>query len=164
MKALLLITFFGVGCLTLHAQKVPASMFAEWKALPAGVLSEKWTFRQVSRPVADGGSIFYDFTLADGQTVSVVAAHPSYWTKEDFQKSRQPFFLYAGKKMHRFDSGTPEEKAVKDAIATAAAGASSKSSVPLRQLQEQIQTRKPLFNKWSYPSDEPNRASPSRLP
>jgi hypothetical protein len=121
-------------------------MFAEWNDLSPAVLTNAWSFLRVGQPVGDGGSIFYDFSVAGGHTVSVVAAHPNYWTKEDFQKSRQPFFLYAGNKMHRFDPSTPEEQVVTKAIGAARDVAPAKMQVILKRLLEQIESRKPLFN------------------
>jgi uncharacterized protein YggE len=48
--------------------------------------------------------------------------------------------------MHRFDPGTAEEQAVKKAITDASQRASKTTKVILKNLLEQIEARKPLFN------------------
>jgi hypothetical protein len=143
--------------------------FAEWKTLPQDLFSRPWTFWRCGRPVADGGSIFTDFRVSDNQVVSVVAAHTNYWSKSDHEKPRQPYFIYIGKRMHRFDPGTAEEQAVKKAITDASERASAKTKVILKHLLEQIESRKPLFNPRSeqgVPSDgnKPSIRVPSDVP
>ena len=138
-----------MSCVATHAESTPpepAPIFAEWNTLPPGLFSQPWTFWRSGRPVADGGSIFVDFRLSGSQVVSVVAAHTSYWNKDDREKSRQPFFIHVGERMHRFDPGTAEEQTVKKAITAASENASEKTKVILKHLLEQIESRKPLFN------------------
>jgi hypothetical protein len=145
-------------CVAAHAERIPPApeIFAEWKTLPQDLFSRPWTFWRYGRPVGDGGSIFTDFRVSDNQVVSVVAAHTSYWSKSDHEKSRQPYFIYIGLRMHRFDPGTAEEQAVNKAITDASVRASAKTKVILKHLLEQIESRKPLFNPRSeqaVPSD-----------
>ena len=159
MKKIILLACLSLSSLATYAKNSPpepSSDVAEWKVLPPDLFSQPWTFWRAGRPVADGGSIFVDFKLADKQIVSVVAAHTNYWSKDDLDKSRQPFFVYFGNKMHRFDPGTTEEQAVKKAITAASESAPAKTKEVLKNLLEKIESRKSLFKLRSEQVVPPN--------
>ena len=150
MKTLLVIAAFSIGSAWISAETLPpANLRAPWSELKSLGFTD-WSikaFKGWDTPF-DGGSKVFSFVSLGGEQFEVMAANPAYWTEEDKESQKQPFYVIHKNRFYRLKAGSDEEAKLIAMIESARpklTGAGNTDPKILDSLATRIRTRKPMF-------------------